>query len=78
MVIESLLGGLFTSIRPYLPYAAATTLAGARIGFSAFGPAHGVSGGTPLPFAAAAALVAAVAAAASLLAARTTVQRDIT
>jgi len=78
MVIESLLGGLFASVRPYLPYAAATTMAGARIGFSAFGPAHGVAGGTPLPFAAAATLVAAVAAVLSLLAARTTVQKDIT
>ena len=77
IVIESLLGGLFTSLRPYLPYTAATTMAGARLGFSSFGPAHGVAGGTPLPFAAAAGLVAAVAAVLSLAAARTTVQKDI-
>lgn len=77
IVIESLLGGLFTSIRPYLPYTAATTLAGARLGNAAFGPAHSVKGGAPLPFIGAAALIAAVAVIVSLLAARTTLRRDI-
>jgi ABC-type transport system involved in multi-copper enzyme maturation permease subunit len=77
IVIESLLGGLFPAIRPYLPYTAATTLAGARLGNAAFGPAHSVTGGAPLPFIAAVALVAAFAAAISLLAARTTLRRDI-
>jgi ABC-2 type transport system permease protein len=77
IVIESLLGGLFTSIRPYLPYTAATTLAGARLGNAAFGPAHSVKGGAPLPFIGAAALLAAVALIVSLLAARTTLRRDI-
>jgi ABC-2 type transport system permease protein len=77
IVIESLLGGLFTSIRPYLPYTAATTLAGARLGNAEFGPAHSVNGGAPLPFIGAAALIAAVAVVALLLAARTTVRRDI-
>jgi hypothetical protein len=76
-VIESLLGGLFTSIRPYLPYTAATTLAGVKLGGAAFGPAHGLSGGSPLPFAAAAGLIAAVAVVISAVAAWTTVQRDI-
>jgi hypothetical protein len=60
-VIESLFGGLFTSIRPYLPYTAASTPSGTPLGGSAFGPAHGLSGGTPLPFAAAAALLAGLA-----------------
>jgi ABC-2 type transport system permease protein len=78
IVIESLLGGLFTSVRPYLPYTAATNLAGTSLGSAAFGPAHGVAGGTPLPFAAATALLVAVAAAFAAVAARTTVPRDIT
>jgi ABC-2 type transport system permease protein len=78
IIIESLIGGLYTSIRPYLPYTAATTLAGTKLGNAAFGPAHGLNGGDPLPFAAGAALIAAFAAAAALIAARTTVRRDIT
>lgn len=79
IVVESLIGGLFSAVQPYLPYTAATTLAGAALGGAAFGPAHGVSGGgAALPFAAAAALVAALAAVVCLVAARTTVPRDIT
>jgi ABC-2 type transport system permease protein len=78
IIIESVVGGLYTSIRPYLPYTAATSLAGTQLGNGAFGPAHGLKGGGPLPFLAAAALIAAAAAAASLLASRTTLQRDIT
>jgi ABC-type transport system involved in multi-copper enzyme maturation permease subunit len=78
MIIESLIGGLFTAVRPYLPYTAATTLAGTPLGGAAFGPAHGVNGGTPLPFAAATALLAAIALAGGIIAARTTVRRDIT
>jgi ABC-2 type transport system permease protein len=78
IVIESLLGGLFTSIWRYLPYTAATTLAGTKVGGAAFGPAHDLSAGSPLPFAAAAALVAGVAVVLSALAARTTLRRDIT
>jgi ABC-2 type transport system permease protein len=77
IVIESLLGGLFTAVRPYLPYTAATTLAGVRLGGAAFGPAHGLSGGSPLPFAATAGLVAAIVVVISAVAARTTVPRDI-
>lgn len=77
LVIESLIGGLFTSIRPYLPYTAATTLAGIKLGGAAFGPAHTVTGGSPLPFAAAAGLLIGVAALVSVVAARTTMQRDI-
>jgi ABC-2 type transport system permease protein len=77
IVIESVIGGLFTSIRPFLPYTAATTLAGVKLGNAAFGPAHGEAGAGPLPFLAALAVLAAVAAAISVLAARTTVQHDI-
>jgi ABC-2 type transport system permease protein len=78
MIIESLIGGLFTAVRPYLPYTAATTLAGSPLGGAAFGPAHGVNGGTPLPFAAATALLTAIALVGGIIAARTTVRRDIT
>jgi ABC-2 type transport system permease protein len=78
VVIESLLGGLFTAIRPYLPYTAATTLAGTQLGGAAFGPAHDLAGHGPLPFVVAAALIAAVTGAVALIAARTTVPRDIT
>ncbi|MGH3150170.1 MAG: hypothetical protein ACRDOB_05490 [Streptosporangiaceae bacterium] len=77
VVIESVLGSLFPAIRAYLPYAAATTLAGARIGYSTFGPGHGASAATPLPFAAAAALLAALAVVLAAVAARTTVARDV-
>jgi ABC-2 type transport system permease protein len=78
VVIESILGGLFTSIRPYLPYTAASTLSGTPLGGSAFGPAHGLAGGSPLPFAAATALLAGLAIVFCLVAARTTVGRDVT
>jgi ABC-type transport system involved in multi-copper enzyme maturation permease subunit len=78
IVIESIIGGLFTSIRPYLPYTAATTLAGVKLGNAAFGPAHGESGiAGPLPFIAALVLLVAVAVVISILAAQTTVQHDI-
>jgi ABC-2 type transport system permease protein len=79
LVIESVLGALFNSVQPYLPYTAATTLGGAALGGAAFGPAHNaVTSATPLPFAAATALLAALAAVLSLLAARITVPSDIT
>jgi ABC-type transport system involved in multi-copper enzyme maturation permease subunit len=78
VVIESLIGGLFTSVRPYLPYTAATTLAGTQLGGAAFGAAHGLAGSGPLPFVAAAALVAGITGAVALIAARTSVRRDIT
>ena len=78
VLIESVIGGLYTSIRPYLLYTAATTMAGATLGNAAFGPAHDVQGGGPLPFAAAAALIAAIAAVIALIARRSTLTRDIT
>ncbi|HTV12412.1 MAG TPA: hypothetical protein VME20_11210 [Acidimicrobiales bacterium] len=77
LAVESVIGGLFTSVRAYLPYTAATTMAGIKLGNAAFGPAHGVNGGSPLPFAAAAALVAGVAALLCALAGATSVRRDI-
>jgi ABC-2 type transport system permease protein len=77
LVAESLIGGLFTSIRPYLPYTASTTLAGIKLGGAAFGPAHNVKGAAALPFAATAMLLIGVAALLSVLAARTTMRRDI-
>lgn len=78
MVLESILGGAVTSIRPYLPYTAASTLGGAKLGAAAFGPGYSESAQGPLAFVAAAVLVAAVAAALSLLATRTTVRHDVT
>lgn len=78
VVIESIIGGLFSSVQPYLPYTAATTLAGSVLGGGAFGPAHGAaSSASPLPFAAATSLLAVIAAGISAIAARTTVGRDI-
>ncbi len=67
LVIEQIVGGLFNSIQPYLPFTAAGSMAGSPLG----------GGTSPLPFAAAAALVAGVAALISAVAASTTVRRDI-
>jgi ABC-2 type transport system permease protein len=78
MVIESILGGSLNAIRPYLPYTAATTLGGAKLGAGAFGPGYSISSQQALPSLAAAVLAAAVATALSAVAARTTVRRDIT
>lgn len=78
MVIETILGGSLSAIRPYLPYTAATTLGGAKLGAGAFGPGYSVSSQQALPFLAAAALVAAFATVLSAVASRTTVRRDIT
>jgi ABC-type transport system involved in multi-copper enzyme maturation permease subunit len=77
IIAESVIGGLYHPIWPYLPYTAATTIAGIPIGGGAFGPAHGGSNGTPLPFFAAAALVAALAGVFALVADRTTLRADI-
>ena len=77
IIIESLIGGLFTSVRPYLPYTAATTLAGTKLGDAGFGPSHAVTGGSPLPFAAATALLAGLAVLLAAAAAGTTVRRDV-
>lgn len=78
LVIESILGSQVTSIRPYLPYTAASTLGGAKLGAAAFGPGYTVSTQAALPFLAAAALVAVIAVAVAAAAVRTTVRADIT
>jgi ABC-2 type transport system permease protein len=77
VVAEPVIGALFTSARPYLPFVAATTLAGIRPGAAGFGGGL-LASGDPLPFAAAAALVAGVTALIMAVAAGTTVPRDIT
>ncbi len=78
IVVESVVGGLYHAVQPYLPYTAATTLSGSVLGGAAFGPAHGAaSAATPLPFAAAAALLAVIALALAAIAARTTVEKDV-
>lgn len=78
IIIESLIGGLFTAVRPYLPYTAATTLAGTPVGAASFASARDAASGAPLPFAAATALLAAITLAGALIASRTTLRRDIT
>jgi hypothetical protein len=78
MVLESILGGQVSSIRPYLPYTAAATLGGSKLGAAAFGPGYTVSSQAALPFLAAAALVAAIAIAVAAIATRTTVCADVT
>ena len=56
---------------------AATTRAGARIGYSMFQSGDGAPAGTPLPFGAAVALLAGLAVLFCAVAARTTVARDV-
>ncbi|MGH2881529.1 MAG: hypothetical protein ACRDPA_02300 [Solirubrobacteraceae bacterium] len=73
---ESILGGVVNQIGPYLPFTAATTLAGAKLGGGGFGYG-GSSTATPLPFIAAAALIAAIAAVVSTIASRTSLRADI-
>lgn len=73
---ESILGGVYNQIGPYLPFTAATTLSGAKLGGGGFGFA-GSSTATPLPFIAAVALILAIATAMSAIAARTTLRADI-
>lgn len=77
LFVESIFGNLFNGISPYLPFTAATTLGGARLGGGGFGFA-GTNSATALPFVAAAALLVAVAVAIGALADRTTVGSDIT
>lgn len=74
--VEAILGGFFNAVGPYLPFTAATTLAGAKLGGGGFGFA-GASTASPLPFAASAVLVAATACGVATLAARRTVRSDI-
>ena len=85
LAIEPVIGGLYTSAQPYLPYSTATTLAGAELGSGASGVhvsvQHGAAAAitpTPLPFGAVVALLAAFAIATSILAARSRLRADIT
>lgn len=82
LMIEPVIGGLFTTLRPYLPYTTATTLAGAPLeaGPGGFRLAvhHASAAAGPLPFAAAAALLVAITVVLSIAASHTTVRRDIT
>ena len=66
-VVERILGALYSSWAPYLPYTAATTLAGHTI----------ENGSSALPFGAAAGLVVGVAVVIGLIATRTTQLRDV-
>jgi ABC-2 type transport system permease protein len=86
LIFESVIGGIFTSARPYLPYTASTTLAGVPLGVGPGGfhvtvrthpPIPAAPAPGPLPFAAAAAMVAAVAVAVATVAWLTTVRRDV-
>jgi hypothetical protein len=74
---EWILGGVYNQIGPYLPFTAATTLAGAKLGGGGFGFTGG-STATPLPFIAATVLVLVVAAGIAAIAERTTLRADIT
>lgn len=78
LILEPVAGGFFPSVRPYLPYTAATTLGGANLTSAFFGAGRLAPGPGALPFAAAAALVAGVAITLAAIAARTTVPADIT
>jgi hypothetical protein len=78
LVAETILGSTMNALRPYLPYTAASTLGGTKLGAAAFGPGYSVSHQSPLPFLAAAAVVAAIGAAVAVIAGQTTVARDVT
>lgn len=94
LIVESLIGGIFTSVRPYLPYTAAATLAGVQLGVGPGGfrvavrmhamlchphcVAVAMPDPGPLPFAAAAALLAGTVIVVAMLAELTTVRRDVT
>lgn len=76
LFVESIVGGLYNWLGPYLPFTAATTLGGAPLGSGGLGFAA-TSDATALPFAAATALLAALILALAVTAARTTVRADI-
>jgi ABC-2 type transport system permease protein len=85
LLIEPLIGGLFTTIQPYLPYTAATTLAGANLGAGAGGlhvhvqrGAAAAAAAAPLPFGAVVAVLGAMVIVVSVIAAYTRVRADIT
>lgn len=76
LVVESILSGVFGSLSPYLPFAAAATLGGSRLGGGDIG-FYSSSTVTSLPFAGAAALVAGIAFVVAAVAAATSVRTDI-
>jgi ABC-2 type transport system permease protein len=85
LLIEPLIGGLFTTVQPYLPYTAATTLAGASLGAGAGGLHVNVQRGAvpvaaagPLPFGAVVAVLGALVIVVSVIAAYTRLRADIT
>jgi ABC-2 type transport system permease protein len=85
LVIEPIVGGLVTSVQPYLPYTAATTLAGAKPGTGPGGFSVTVSHGgvpvvpaAPLPFVAVIALLGAFVVVVSMIAAGSSLRADIT
>ncbi|HET6187640.1 MAG TPA: hypothetical protein VFE59_11655 [Trebonia sp.] len=78
LVLESILGGTVSAVRPYLPYTVASTLGGAKLGAAAFGPGYSIVNQSALPFIAGAVLLAGIVVVLSLAAVRTTVRRDIT
>lgn len=85
LLIEPILGGLFTAIQPYLPYTAATTLAGATLGSGPGGlhveVNHGAGAAvaaTALPFGAVVALLGGFVVVLSVIAASSRLRDDIT
>ncbi len=78
LVVESLLGGLVHSVRPYLPYAMAATLGGTHLGQAAFGPGYQASTQTPLPFVATVAFLAGIGVLIAAIASRTSLKADVT
>jgi ABC-type transport system involved in multi-copper enzyme maturation permease subunit len=74
--VEAILGGVYSWMAPYLPFTAATTLAGSKLGGAGFGfPTDDTT--PPLPFIAAVLLVVGVGALIALVARQTTLRRDI-
>ena len=78
IIVESVIGGLYTEVRPYLPYTAATTLAGARSSGTLPLAGPRAEGRRATAVFAAVGVIGAIALVVSLTAARTTVRRDIT
>ena len=74
---ETIVGGVFNGIGPFLPFTAADTMAGARLGSGGFG-FSGSWSASPLPFVAATGLLVAVAVTLAATAAHTTLKTDIT
>jgi ABC-2 type transport system permease protein len=84
-IIEPVIGGFFTAVQPYLPYSAATTLAGGELGAGGGGVNvevnHGAASAVtaaPLPFGVAVVLLGALVIVASVVAARSRLRADIT